>query len=193
MMMRECNEKQEKCTALEAANYLLYLTDGAYEDMTNMKLNKLLYYAQGYSLKQTGHVLFSDEVEAWEHGPAINSVYQKYKNNGDKPITTYDSEEAGRMPKEAIDILLSVAREYGRYNASTLRGMTHVPKSPWDKYYVAGASHVTIPVGFIKEYFDKNEKEIQDIKTSLTDEDYIGYRDSEGYLVLPKEFDDETI
>ncbi len=178
------------CTALEAANYLVYLTQGALDDLSNMKLNKLLYFAQGHCLKQTGDVLFDDTIEAWDHGTIVYDVYKKYQPFGDSPITVCDAEEAKKMPSEAITILIDTVREYGKYTAMALRNMTHVPKSPWDLSYKRGEKRVPIGVDLIKEYFNKHEKPIDDFQIVLDSSDFIGYRDSDGYLVLPKEWDE---
>ena len=182
-----------KCTALEAANYLIYLTNGIIEDMSNMKLNKMLYYAQGHNLKEYGTPLFDDEIEAWEHGPIIRSVYEKYKANKSEPIVVFDSDMARKMPPEASELLLSVARNYGRYTASALRRMTHVPKSPWDMVYIEGSQHISIPQSLIKEYFDSNEKDLENVNYPIMEDDFVGYRDEDGYLVLPGDWDDETV
>ncbi|MCR5425855.1 MAG: DUF4065 domain-containing protein [Lachnospiraceae bacterium] len=182
-----------KCRALEAANYLVYLMSGTVEDLTNMKLNKILYYAQGQCLLQTGEPLFDDAIEAWGHGPVIDAVYHRYKKYNDGTITDYDQELAQRMPEEDAELLLHVAREYGRYTASALRSKTHLPNSPWSKVYVDGQHHTVIPVDLIREYFIEHEKEVGDIQLSISDEDFVGRRDADGILVLPKDWDDEEV
>ena len=50
--------------------------------MTNLRLQKLLYFAQGWYLARYGKPLFSDEIEAWTYGPVVPEVYQTYKPNG---------------------------------------------------------------------------------------------------------------
>ena len=112
--------------ATEAANYLIYLTSDSFDDMTNMKINKLLYYAQGYYLRKYGVPMFEDTIEAWEHGPVVASVYDRYKDHGDSPVTEWEESQLSAVSEDAASMLLDVAREYGRYTASTLRNMTHV-------------------------------------------------------------------
>ena len=67
-------------TATTAATYLLYIMGEVFDDLTNMKLNKLLYFAQGYYLKKYGRPLFDNAIEAWEHGPVVPEVYSAYKS-----------------------------------------------------------------------------------------------------------------
>jgi uncharacterized phage-associated protein len=50
--------------------------------MSNLKLQKLMYYAQGFSLVLFNKPLFPERIEAWIHGPVIPAVYHKYKGYG---------------------------------------------------------------------------------------------------------------
>lgn len=178
--------------AKTVANYLVYIMNDAFDDLTNMKINKLLYFAQGYYLKKYGVPLFEDALEAWEHGPVVPEVYFAYKKYGEKPITDYDPSTVDKVSREAEEILYGVARKYGRYTASALRNMTHVVGSPWDLVYEKGHPHTEIPTNFILRYF----KEYEDLSTAekqFKESDFVGYRDTDGILVLPKEWDDEEI
>ena len=73
----------------DLSDYLLYLgkekskVDGeeATSDITPLKLQKLLYYCQAYSLGLYGEILFSNIIEAWEHGPVVPEIYNKYKSH----------------------------------------------------------------------------------------------------------------
>ena len=68
---------------LDVANKLLQLEakDGE-EYMTNMKLQKMLYYQQGFHLAYFGTPLFEDDIEAWMYGPVVKSVYYHFKSWG---------------------------------------------------------------------------------------------------------------
>lgn len=182
-----------ECSALDIANYLIYLMSSSCDDLSNMKLNKLLYYAQGHCLQKTGVVMFSDPIEAWEHGPIVTSVYHKYKSYGDSHISEFNTDDLNKLPDEYKDILLDVARTYGRYTAAALRNMTHVPKSPWSQVYKPNVQHVVISVPLITDYFNKNVEELHSAELNLSEDDFVGYRDSDGILVLPKEWDDEEV
>ena len=101
--------------------------------------------------------MFNDEIEAWEYGPVVNTVYQKYKSQGDKPI--YSSQIKNRMISEEVkEFIRSVLRKYGSYTVDTLISMTHEEGTPWKKYYQEGKKHITIPVGEIEDYFKKMRK-----------------------------------
>ena len=168
------------------ANYMLYIMSDAFDDLTNMKINKLLYFAQGHYLSKYKKPLFQDAFEAWEHGPVIPSVYAKYKKYGDEPIKEYDIADIPEMPKEIDDILFGIARKYGTLTASALRNKTHVVGSPWYQVY-NGQRHTIIPTQMIQDYFSESTTTLEPIEKHFKDSDFVGYRDSEGYLVLPKE------
>ena len=99
------------------------------EYITNLKLQKLLYYAQGYFLAKKDTPLFEEDFLAWEHGPVIRKIYDKYKVNGANGIK-YDSDFKIDIDKETERILEEVYNEYGQYTAWKLRNMTHEEK-PW--------------------------------------------------------------
>lgn len=178
--------------AVAAANYMLYIVGEAFDDLTNMKLNKLLYFAQGYYMRKYGKPLFPDKIEAWEHGPVIPAVYSKFKQYGDKPIRGCDIAAVPDVSPEAEDILFKVAKKYGKYTASALRNMTHVIGSPWDQFYQKGRVHTEIPQASILAYFSDADDLNAETKT-FKESDFIGYRDADGILVLPKEWDDGEV
>lgn len=180
--------------AIDAANYLVYLMNGSCDDLTNMKINKLLYYAQGHYLQKYGTRMFDDDFEAWDHGPVVASVYSRYQGMGSDPITECDETCISSVPDPAADVLFEVAREYGKYTAGALRSMTHVPNGPWDQVYSKGSSHTIIPFDSIKAWFSRPGcKELHSLELDFTDDSFVGYRDEDGNLVLPKDWDDEAV
>ena len=178
--------------AKTVANYLVYIMSDAFDDLTNMKINKLLYFAQGHYLKKYKVPMFDDTIEAWEHGPVVPEVYVEYKRYGDKPITNYDESAVSEVPPEAENVLYGVARKYGRYTASALRNMTHVVGSPWDLVYQADQAHTEIPLSLIQSYFNAGDDIVPAVKV-FKDSDFIGYRDEEGILVLPEDWNDGEV
>ena len=79
-------------TVFDVANYFIVATkrereSGLSDDLiTNLKLQKLVYYAQGFSLAMNGEPLFDALIEAWEHGPVCPILYKKYKTYANQPI-----------------------------------------------------------------------------------------------------------
>lgn len=124
-------------------------------DMTNMKLNKLLYFAKGIHLARTGKLLFEQSVQAWQHGPVIPCIYFKYNECGYNPILSVDDYSYDTFSSEELNTLIDVMREYGKYSAGTLRNMTHKPDTPWTSSYVEGEK-IVIPDEALKNFFEKH-------------------------------------
>ena len=79
------------CKASDVANFFIRLSLSDSEDyITNLKLNKLMYYAQGWSLARLGKPLVQNDIQAWKYGPVIPAIYHDYKNCGNSPITVID-------------------------------------------------------------------------------------------------------
>ena len=112
--------------AVNVANFFVELAN-AEEDscMTNLKLNKLVYFAQAWSLEKLGKPLFEEEVEAWQHGPVIPSVYTAFSPCGrDRISETTAGYDESEISSEEMDLLLDVADKYWDYSASGLRNLT---------------------------------------------------------------------
>jgi len=101
--------------------------------LTNKKLQKLLYYAQAWYLVHKNKKLFTEDIEAWIHGPAIPQVYSKFKkfayNNIQKDV---NEKELSSLTKEEREILDAVWEVYGKYDADYLELLTH-NEEPWIK------------------------------------------------------------
>ena len=175
--------------ATDIANFLVYLMSDSCDDLTNLKLNKILYYAQGHYLKNFGEPLFDDKIEAWQYGPVVNSVYHTYKCFNNQPITGCNAEKVNLIEDKVKSFLVDIARKYGRFTASTLLNMTHKPKSPWAE--VQEGEEITVKR--IQDYFINNEEPIVPLELNYTEEDFIGHRDSNGVLVLPGGWNDAEI
>lgn len=127
-------------TAEQVADYFLRLVDeDAGDSISNLKLQKLVYYAQAWHLALTGEPLFADCIEAWAHGPVVPGLYQKYRDFGWEPIRNEPWEPAAiprpngdavEMDDETVDILNEVWEAYGQYSAKRLEELTH-SEDPW--------------------------------------------------------------
>lgn len=177
--------------AFTIANYLLYIMNEAVDDITNEKVNELLYLAQGSYLAKYEKPLFDDKIEAWDSGPTVPSVYSAYKRYGDKPIRGYDASLVAEISTEAEDLLYDVARVYGRYPADALQKVICGSGSPWSQVYQKNSSCIEIPLPLIRSYF-ASLGELKPKEKQFRDSDFIGYRDAAGILVLPKEWDERA-
>lgn len=100
-------------------------------EITPLALQKLLYFAQGFYKAFNNEYLFSDECEAWVHGPVYRNVYDRYKNRGYNPIddniSEYDDFELSKTEKEILD---SIIVNFGCFSGKILEKMTHT-ETPW--------------------------------------------------------------
>ncbi len=119
-------------SAFDVAKWLIvYNNSRANTDLlTSLKLQKLLYYAQGIAIKYTGKSLFNENLVAWDLGPVVPEVYNRYKKYGKNPIN-----ESITMPNfgdnNDIEVILKdVYEDYGQYSAFKLVEMTH-NETPW--------------------------------------------------------------
>ena len=95
------------------------------ESPTPMKLQKLCYYSQGYSLAQ-GNELFSENFQAWQHGPVIPELYSNYKHYKWRQIT----DEVDEFDQSIYSFIEDIVSAYGGYDGAMLSTMTHREK-PW--------------------------------------------------------------
>lgn len=145
------------------ADYFLYKSGQEKKPITNKKLQKLLYYAQGWSLGARGEKLFEDKIEAWVHGPAIRSIYVAYKNFGFDPITRQIVEtDIVAIPDHIRRFLDEVWTVYGKFDAEYLEHLSHAEK-PWQTarsgLEAHSASENEITPESMQEYFSAKLKE----------------------------------
>jgi uncharacterized phage-associated protein len=138
--------------ALTIAKYFLSIPDSDAGDlMSNLKLQKLLYYAQGYAVAMNGekYPLFPDRIYAWKHGPVVKTVYNHYAKHGADALP---SEVTPSISNEILAFLNEIYRVFGRYSAWALRDMTH-REPPWLKNFQPDILDIEIPLADLVEYF----------------------------------------
>ena len=120
------------------------------DSISNLKLQKLLYYAQGCYLAITNEPLFDEDLLAWKHGPVVNEVYQVYKKYGSEGIPDNQLESVNIDP-QTTGILKQVYSSFGQYSAWGLRNMAH-EEMPWNSTNL----NDVISLSKIKDYFKEN-------------------------------------
>lgn len=174
--------------AIDVANFLINLVNQSEIDdqITNLRINKLLYFVQGEYLAKHDKPLFEDDIEAWTYGPVIPNVYNTFKSLNRLPIQDVTDDCYNSVfTREDKLFLINVLVKYGSYSTGRLVEMTHAPGTPWS---LTEQSDV-IPNELIKDFFKSH---VVDKNTKIDDEsNFIGYRDEDNILVLPKEWDDD--
>lgn len=100
------------------------------EPITHLKLQKLVYYAQAWSLALLDAPLFAEDFEAWAHGPVARSIYRAVAGSGWSPLPAFAEREPAAFSEDQLALLSEVAETYGAYTAKGLEAMTH-SEAPW--------------------------------------------------------------
>ena len=123
--------KSKKLSALKIAEWFINRVDrSSGDDITQLKLQKLIYYAQAWWLANNNESLFKEDMEAWAHGPVAPSVWQEYKDNGWQSLPPIENFKLGTQYKAIEGFLDSVYESYGKYSAKELEKLTH-NEEPW--------------------------------------------------------------
>lgn len=107
--------------------------------MSTMKLQKLCYYAQAWSLVWDDVPLFSEDFEAWANGPVCRELFNKTKGK----FSVSPEEETGgeeNLTDNEKDTIDQVLEHYGEQNAQWLSQLTHM-ENPWNE------ARVGVPAG----------------------------------------------
>lgn len=140
-------------TAIRVADSLIDLAIDKGSPITNLKLQKLLYYAQAWHLAIYSVELFPDDFEAWVHGPVVPAVFRAFRSSNWATLTPQGTIS---LRHEAIYHLKQVWKVYGKFSAFELERMTH-SEEPWRKARKGLApdepSHEIISKSSIKKYY----------------------------------------
>ncbi|OGG99911.1 MAG: hypothetical protein A2600_12900 [Candidatus Lambdaproteobacteria bacterium RIFOXYD1_FULL_56_27] len=118
------------------------------ETVSNLQLQKLLYYAQGWHLAFFGKPLFDAQLQAWDHGPVQPFVYREYKHFSWSSITLPLHE----AKKEEDPFLDCIKWFYGAIHGKELERQTH-KELPWLRTYRNGEMELIIPNSLLTEFF----------------------------------------
>lgn len=143
-------------SALAVANEFIKLSqlaNDAPHEVTNMKLQKLVYIAHGYYLGLTDRPLINNDIHAFEWGPVIPVLYKNLKSYGaskiENLIATEDSEPFDALSKAVIE---RVWKDYGQADGLALSRLTHKPNTPWSDTW-AISKHGVIKNDRIRDYY----------------------------------------
>lgn len=142
----------------QVADYFLRVVEVDTGDvMTNLRLQKLVYYAQAWHLAITSQSLFEEEIEAWVHGPVTPSLYFKYRERGGYGLDAPSSWSIN-LSKQSLDVLSEVWGTYSQYSAKRLEQITH-SEDPWINaragYAPGDRCQVVITKGAMREYYSR--------------------------------------
>ncbi|CRK59838.1 Putative prophage protein (ps3) [Alloactinosynnema sp. L-07] len=93
-----------------------------------MRLQKLLYYVQGWHLATSGKPVFPDRIEAWRAGPVVPEVYKHHE--GKREVACWDEGDPDRLDSEYRETVRWVVARYAGFDRHQLSAMTH-DEEPW--------------------------------------------------------------
>lgn len=127
------------------ANFVLDQADMLGVDVTNMALNKIVYFMHCDFLLEKRSPLVGAKIEAWQHGPVFREIYHEFKKWSDEPIRGRANRvdpHSGAVVQAKVDLdredaefLSALVKRYVVFTASQLRAISHRDGGPWAKVW----------------------------------------------------------
>lgn len=144
-------------SALSVAKAFLDLAEREGIALSNMKLQKLVFFAHGVALAGLNCPLIADDIKAWQFGPVIPRLYNRLKHYGSgnvTEITPREGEELQDIEGEMFRPIQAVWNVYKNKTATELSLLSHKEGSPWDTVWNKQKEEFqVIPDEIIKEYY----------------------------------------
>lgn len=151
----------------QVSDYIILKLDEGNVPLNNLKLQKLVYYAQAWHLAMNdGKPLFNGKFQAWIHGPVNRDLYARFVENKSlySPIETTDISKGfnpEEIPVEARNHIDMVLESYAPFSGSQLEAMTH-EETPWiearDGYHPAQRCEVLLNEETMMSYYESRLK-----------------------------------
>lgn len=134
--------------ARKICNFIIARYGTQSSNLSNARLNKLLYFIHGWSLTSRPHGLVRNHFVAWQLGPVVRPVYDAFKQFGERRVTDlakyldYASGETRIIGYEDIadadaETIMRVVESYARYTTGQLIQLSHERGGPWHAVYSA--------------------------------------------------------
>ncbi|MDO6708798.1 Panacea domain-containing protein [Photobacterium sp. 1_MG-2023] len=115
-------------TANQVADFFLAFAKEHGDFISQLKLQKMVYYADAWFLVNNDTALIEDNFEAWVHGPVVRSLYNRFKGYRWNPIL--DDVNSPELDANVIEHLTEIYSVFGGYSGFELEQMTH-NEEPW--------------------------------------------------------------
>jgi uncharacterized phage-associated protein len=137
-------------TVHDVAAYILSKTG----TITTMKLQKLVYYSQAWSLVWDDRPLFGETIQAWVNGPVVRELYDAHRGAFD--VSAWPQGDASKLDATARDTVDAVLSFYGQHSGQYLSDLTHM-EQPWKEARKGlgptDRSEATITPAMMNEYY----------------------------------------
>lgn len=163
--------------AAAVANELLDLANRSNRKLTQIEIQKLVYFSHGWHLALKDQDLIPDRIEAWDYGPVVRRLYDALKKFGSSVITDkvldwemggpqgltycYPTIQSASLEEDAVAraVVQSVWDKYGMLGAFRLVEITHLSGSPWEQARAKGNAYISNDE--IKAYFKQMAVPVQ--------------------------------
>lgn len=116
--------------AVELAKEIVYISKENSLYISNLQLQKVMYYVQGNFIKEFKEKAFDDAIECWPYGPVVRRVWRLFNIFGRKPLNNFASESVLKLRSEEKNIIIRVLRDKLKMNVWELVDCTH-KEFPW--------------------------------------------------------------
>lgn len=140
-------------SATAVAQKFLELAREEGKPLTNMQLQKLVFFAHGAHLAAYNQPLIFEHVKAWDFGPVIPELYERLREYGAGPVVNRIDNEPIYDESPAGYAIRNVWRAYGNLNAWQLSDISHQPGSPWEQVWNYGGRYSEIPNYVTQQYY----------------------------------------
>ena len=144
--------KPAKYSAMDFAKYIINLCTNLGNSISDLKLQKVLYYIQLAFILNLGEYAFQEDMEAWPYGPVVREVYDNYSCYGSTKICL-QYQDTDVFERDELNVIHGVLYNCMNKDAWDLVSMSHVQGGPWDLVYKNGLGYKkVIPKDYIAKY-----------------------------------------
>lgn len=147
----ERKEDKNMINVLSLSNHIISRFEEKNQIITNLKLQKILYYVQGYFFRKFDKEAFPEEIYCWQYGPVVPIAYYEYNIFGSKPLTSVNG-YAIELTLEESEVIEKIIAKCQKIASSSLVDKTH-SETPWKNAF----SGQIITKQAIKKYFAYND------------------------------------
>lgn len=140
-------------SARTVANYVINWSHDNNAEITNLRLQKLLYFLQGEMCAATGERLIEDDFEAWKLGPVIPDIYRDFSVYSSFDIPRQMNSKGNIAENDAKE-MDKILEKYKKYTTWALVERSHA-EDPWYSIYDIFGEDTEIPFELIKSYYTK--------------------------------------
>ena len=138
-------------TASDLAKYIIHKANSMHISITNLKLQKILYYVAGVFAGANDERAFCDRIEAWQYGPVVRNVYVEFCSWGALPLVYKENVSLDYNDEQKILLDYIIDQKIGM-SGCELVNATH-RETPWMKYRNCISQKPEISYQDLRDYF----------------------------------------